>query len=101
MPVQIAQSNAGSDSPYFLLTPLTVTTSFVAVYAIPVFSTNDITQRKIDIMFGIPSFKAVPYKVITCFDSYACYLLGISLISQSFQNVYRDFSFQGVFPGVY
>ena len=54
---QTSQSNSGSDSPYFLLVP--ITTSFVAVKAILVFSIHDVTQKqksgKSDIMFGIPA----------------------------------------------
>ena len=62
---QISQSNAGSDSSYFLFTPLT--TSCVATNAIPIFSIHDNgriiimmslrkkNQGKRGIMFGIPA----------------------------------------------
>jgi len=64
---QMSQSNASSDSPYFLFPPLT--TFFMDVNAILVFSIHDVTQK--NIRERATSCLEYLCRMITCFDNYA------------------------------
>jgi len=67
---QKSQCNAASDSLYFLLASLT--TSFVPVNVIPVFSIHDVTQKKKN------SRLEYLRRLVAYFDSYARYLFDLT-----------------------
>jgi len=96
---QTLQSNPGSDSPYFLLPPLT--TSFLAANFIPACSIHDVTQKQI--RERTTSCLEYLHHIMTCFDSYACYLSDPSsqLDKPEFSKCIWSIPLSGGFPGVY